>query len=377
MIRRLRGIAKEIAGDIGREINSFRVRGVDVLLFLTYRCTSRCKTCNIWKRGAREDSELSWKEWKGVLGRLRDYGVKTVEIFGGDALLRKDVIFEMIRFCSDNGIKTYFPTNSILMDRETAQALVESGLDTIYFSLDAIDSENDRVRGVSGTFEKVKRGIEYLVDARKGGEHPKIIICSTLSNLNYESFEDIVGFLQDYPVDAVYPRLVTEFSRRNIDASVINSIGPDPYFVTSEERSHLFDGEQARRFLEIIERLKSDRKSGPYINFQCIDFAPPAAFTHGEYGFRRCLVCTTLVTVTPRGDVTPCPFYPGYVLGNVGRRGLEEVWGNEGHREFIRLQRGNRIAICSNCVMPTFYPDLAGKLRYYLRRAGERVGGTT
>ncbi|MEC4685156.1 MAG: radical SAM protein [Nitrospirota bacterium] len=374
MIEQFHGIAKDLTNDINREISSFRVRGLDSMLFLTYRCTSRCKTCNIWKRNAEKGLELDWREWNIVLERLRDYGIKTVEIFGGDALLRKDIIFKMIRFCTENDIRTYFPTNSILMDRETAEGLVNAGLDTIYFSLDAIDLESDKVRGVSGTFQKIKKAIESVVDARKGSENPKIIICSTLSNINYESFESIVDFLKDYPVDAVYPRLVTEFSQHNIDSSVINEIRPDPYFVTSEDKSHLFSLQQTRRFHEIISRLKSINAADPYINFQGIDFAPDEAFTCGEYGFRRCLGCSTLVTINPNGDVTPCPFYPKYVIGNLcqGKR-LDEVWGNFKHREFIRLQRRDKIMICSNCVMPTFYPAFPNKLRYYLKRTGEKV----
>ncbi|NOZ26230.1 MAG: radical SAM protein [Nitrospirae bacterium] len=374
MIRQLYGIARELTGDINRELDSYRVKGVDSLLFLTYRCTSRCKTCNIWKRNADKDAELSWTEWKTVLERLRDYGIRTVEIFGGDALLRKDVIFEMIRFCSDNGIRTYFPTNSILMDKETAEGLVEAGLDTIYFSLDAVASDNDVVRGVNGAFDKVRNAIEAVADARNGSEHPKIIICSTLSNMNFESFGEIVSFLKDYPVDAVYPRLVTEFSANNIDASTIDGVRPDPYFVTSEDRSHLFSPEQTRRFHEIVDGLKSGDRQGPYINFQGIDFAPEDAFISGEYGFRRCLVCSTLVTVAPNGDVTPCPFYPGFVIGNLFRRdALVEIWGSRRHREFISLQRRNMIRICSNCIMPTFYPTLRDRLRYYITRTRDKI----
>jgi len=374
MTKQLHGIAKEFMSDLNREANSYRVRGADSLLFLTYRCTSRCKTCNIWKRNAERSSELDWTEWSIVLKKLRDYGIKTVEIFGGDALLRKDVIFKMIRFCTENGIKTYFPTNSILMDKDTAEGLVNAGLDTIYFSLDAIDLESDKVRGVRGTFQKIKKAIEAVVDARKDSENPKIIICSTLSNMNYKSFEEIIGFLKDYPVDAVYPRLVTEFSQHNIDSSGINGIAPNPYFVTSEDKSHLFSLEQMRHFHEIIRGLKSSNTTGPYINFQGIDFAPDAAFINGEYGFRRCLVCSTLITINPNGDVTPCPFYPDYVVGNLCREGrLDEIWGNRKHEEFIGLQRRNKIAICNNCVMPTFYPAFSDKLRYYLKRTGEKV----
>ncbi|HEC97427.1 MAG TPA: SPASM domain-containing protein, partial [Nitrospirae bacterium] len=104
------------------------------------------------------------------------------------------------------------------------------------------------------------------------------------------------------------------------------------------------------------------------------DIAPDEAFICAEYGIRRCLACSTLVTINPNGDVTPCPFYPKYVIGNLFRdERLDEVWGNRKHREFVRLQRRAQIMICSNCVMPTFYPAFPANLRYYFNRAGEKV----
>jgi len=83
----------EFSTSLGREISASRFRAIDSMIYLAYRCTSRCKTCNIWKRNAEgsADTELGRDKWKIILGRLKDYGIKSLEIFGGDALLRKDI----------------------------------------------------------------------------------------------------------------------------------------------------------------------------------------------------------------------------------------------------------------------------------------------
>jgi radical SAM protein with 4Fe4S-binding SPASM domain len=360
--------------EMKREINSYRVKAMNSIVFLTYRCTSRCKACNIWKRNVAKDSELDWEGWKKVFQRLKDYGVGTVEIFGGDALLRKDVIFKAIRFCNENGIETFLPTNSILLDKETARNLVDSGLGTIYFSLDEIDSASDMIRGVKGTFDKVKKALESLIEAKKDSRNPKIIICSTVSNMNYNHFMKLVEFLRPYPIDGIYPRVVVEFSEQSVSASEVNGILPEPFFVTSEGKSHLMDENQTNHFRKTIINLKSNNNGDrPYINFQGVDMAPDSAFISGYYGIRRCQVCTTVLTLNPNGDITPCLFYNTYSIGNIYKESkLDRIWGNERHREFIRKQRQGEIKICANCNMPSTYSTFPEKINFYLKRLRDK-----
>ncbi len=361
--------------EIKREINSYKVRAKNSIVFLTYRCTSKCKACNIWKRNAEMKSELDWAGWRKVFQRMKDYGIETVEIFGGDALLRKDIIFKIIEFCTEQKINTFFPTNSILLDKETARNLVTAGLGTIYFSLDEIDSASDMIRGVKGTFDKVKKALENLIEARNNSDNPKIIVCSTVLNMNYDRFMGVVDFLKQYPVDGIYPRVVVEFSEQNISASEVNGILPEPFFVTSEGKSHLMSKDQTRYFRETILKLKSGSNNDiPYINYQGVDLAADLAFTSGEYGIRRCQICTTVLTVNPNGDVTPCLFYPAYVIGNIYKENeLEKLWGNKYHREFIDRQREKRIKICTSCNMPSTYSTLPEKIDYYINRFKDKA----
>jgi len=186
----------EILQTLKREYYGQKVRAMDAMVYLTNRCTSRCKTCNIWKRNAEDNSrELGWNEWAVILNKLKAYGIKTLEIFGGDALLRKDIIYNVIRFCDKNGIETFFPTNSILLDRETAKGLVDAGLGTVYISIDDVGLKNDAIRGKDGSFNMVKSALENICRERGSGKRPHIVICTTISSLNFTHFQEIVNFL--------------------------------------------------------------------------------------------------------------------------------------------------------------------------------------
>ena len=101
-----------------------RMVPTDVILFLTYRCTSRCKACNIWQRPVNKSEELTWKEWKPIFEKFRRSGVQSVELFGGDALLRKPLLNEMIRFCSKHGIHTYSTSLLVSDDPHSGQRFI-------------------------------------------------------------------------------------------------------------------------------------------------------------------------------------------------------------------------------------------------------------
>jgi len=366
---------RDLSGALQRDYYSSRVRAVNSLVYFTFRCTSRCKTCNIWKRNAGNEaaSELPLAKWNAILENLRNYGIKSMEIFGGDALLRKDLIYDVIRYCSRNGISTYFPTNSLLLDVDTARNLVEAGLDTIYFSLDDAGDENDLIRGQSGTAELVKKAIQSVGRARKNGK-PNIAVCTTISNMNYDRLPDLVRFLNGLPVNSVYPRIAEEYSPENIENSIVDGVRPEPYFTSSDSRSHLLSAAEVRAFRKIIRDLKKDKENRVYLNYRGVDEATDEAFTKGVHLDRKCQVCTTLVTVDPRGNAVPCPMYNKYILGNLLEDSLENIWGNKKHLRFIRKQRKGEIALCRNCwVLKNNYPSFPSTFANYIRRTVERI----
>lgn len=370
----LTGFMRECAAGVVRETNHLRVRAMYAMGFLTYRCTSRCRTCTIWQRaGEANSAELSRDQWLAVIDQLHAYGIGSFELFGGDALLRDDAIFDVIAACRDRGIETYFPTNSIKCDRNTVRRLVQSGLDTIYLSLDDIDEDNDGIRGVDGAFQRVKETLEAFVAERGDRPCPSIIVCTTLSSMNYRSFPKILDFLGNYPVNAVYPRPLGEFDPENVRRSEMDGRVPEPYFATSDGQSHLLSADQVAEMRKVFAQVKR-RKGGVYVNLQNYYLLDDEAFTRGTYPVRQCHVASLLATINPNGDVVPCPFFRSYVIGNLKDQSLDEIWGNEAHRRFLKRQRSGNLPICRNCNMRLYYPSMREQFSYYAERALEKCG---
>ena len=80
--------------------NSIPILPKSVALELTYRCNHHCLFCSCpWYAPISSypfGKELSTTQWKWVIEKLYDYGVKTFSLSGGEALLRED-LHEIIR----------------------------------------------------------------------------------------------------------------------------------------------------------------------------------------------------------------------------------------------------------------------------------------
>lgn len=61
----------------------------DAIKFLTYHCTSLRKACNIWQREVNIEGELTRDQGKPILDNLAENEIRSIEFFGGDALLKK------------------------------------------------------------------------------------------------------------------------------------------------------------------------------------------------------------------------------------------------------------------------------------------------
>jgi radical SAM protein with 4Fe4S-binding SPASM domain len=358
---------------VKREINSKQVRAVNAIIFVTYRCMSRCMTCNIWQKTQDRTSEFKQMElaaprWNQIIDRLYQAGISSVEIFGGDALLRKDVAYSMIKRCTQLGMHTFFPTNAMLLDRETVQQLVSAGLGTIYFSLDGIEELHDHIRGVHQGYTMMQEAIWNVYHARStwGHKKPRIGIITTVSRTNVEEIANIISTLENFPLDFVELQIAGEVVQSDILSSVIENITPTPLFTSTFEKSNLLLEEQVSILTETINNLHRNKDKFKFeLHLYHIEPYTAETFCQGIFPPYPCHCCTTVVTLTPSGDVVPCPNYTEFILGKVTQQEpLDSIWGNKRHRRFLKKQRAGSLPICRKCSMRHSYPGVREKLRH-------------
>lgn len=171
-------------------ISSVRKRQVLSLpIYITNRCTSRCKTCNIWK--AKEKEDLDKDVIKNLLSS--DEIGKDVEfiITGGDFLLHPEYR-EIVSMFRGRNLRLF--SNGILID-ELISLVENEEISSISISLDGRPETNREIRGVD-TYKNVGKIVQRLKALTR------IEIEYTLSRWNREKdLEFVIDFAKKHKIE--------------------------------------------------------------------------------------------------------------------------------------------------------------------------------
>jgi MoaA/NifB/PqqE/SkfB family radical SAM enzyme len=104
----IRLVSNDVREMLLREKDYWTMRPRTATVFLTYRCNSRCRTCSFWKLDAKAEKkgEIDLDGWKTVMDRLLAAGIDNVELFGGNILLRKDILAPLLYY-TPNGYRLW------------------------------------------------------------------------------------------------------------------------------------------------------------------------------------------------------------------------------------------------------------------------------
>lgn len=200
-----------------RAFNYPRILPISLTFSVTYRCNSRCKTCNVWKK---RTNEFALDEYEKTFESLGSVPYMLV-LSGGEPFLRDDIV-EICHSAYDNcrpGIIT-IPTNGILHDKipDMVSEIAGSCPDTqivINLSIDGIEEKHNEIRGVKGNFEKSMKTYRALLAL----EHPnlEIGIHSVISRFNvneipniYKNFQNVKGI-----------KYITEIAEERVELDTI------------------------------------------------------------------------------------------------------------------------------------------------------------
>jgi len=381
LTRKLKTLSSYIKDLVKRNIDYIFTKPTSALLFMTYRCTSQCKMCTIWKRSKNYDKkkELTLNEWKKVIDTLNENNVKLIELFGGDSLIRKDVTIPIIEYIKKKNkeIIVDMPTNCNLLDEKTAISLVKSGLDRLYISLDGPIEIHDKIRGNKGTFNRVQKSLEHLVKAKKNldSETPVIIVNCTISSSNVHHFEQIIQSIEKIGANGIDFEYVGEFKDKNIQSSSVNGIKPTPFYITLGE-SNLLNREQATVLKKKMKDIrKSKDKYKIFISTSIIDSLTINNLMKGTIPNRKCYISRNKVTIDPFGNLLGCFHYNNYNFGNIKELPFSSIWKNKKHRCFLKSQKDGSIQICKNCVSGinrnvTFLQSIYRNAYFVIKRKG-------
>lgn len=352
----LRAFGDDLRAIAAREMNFRAVRPVTSTLFLTYRCNSRCKTCTMWQRPHAEEKakEIGFDQWKIVIDKLSEAGIRSTELFGGNVLLRKDLLIQILEYLHEKGIEVHLPTNQIGLDDEVAEAIVRH-VCAAYISTDGIDDEQDSIRGIKGASGISEDSADRLVRLKRSmgpdGGALRLVCNCTVSKYNYHLLDKIVEYAVRKGFDEVHFEYVGEFDKNDIANSKIGDITPRPYYIKQDE-SILVSREQAVRLKESLLDLRKKHKGNkPAISTINIDSLSVRDLWQGTIPHDKCYVERLEVTVDPYGNMVICPFINNYILGDLVKSPFHDIWNNGKHRFFRKMQNSGRLPMCRHCIL--------------------------
>jgi MoaA/NifB/PqqE/SkfB family radical SAM enzyme len=266
-------------------------------LSVTYRCNCRCKHCSVSNYFSDADlsRELKTEEIKEILRQAAAMGIPKLDYFGGEPLLRKDIV-ELVRYGESLGIYISLTTNGWKLSRELVRELKQAGISCINVSLDSADeAEHDRLRGLPGVYQRALDGIKIC--------HEEGIPCIAST---YATRRRIVNFGTDHD-DSELAAVIAK--AREFKATGIRILFP------------IIAGEWVKK-----KDVELDEEEKRWV-IQQMD--PAFAFIEGAYSVKGThKVCQALsgkmVNISPYGDIQLCVAFP-HTFGNVKADGLRDL----------------------------------------------------
>jgi pyrroloquinoline quinone biosynthesis protein E len=127
-----------------------------ILAELTYGCPLHCPYCsNPLDLGDRRD-ELSGAEWERVVAEGAELGALQLHLSGGEPLLRRDIT-AIVRSASAAGLYTNLITSGLGLSRGRAAELRAAGLDHVQISVQAAEAGlSDTIAGLPSFGRKLR-----------------------------------------------------------------------------------------------------------------------------------------------------------------------------------------------------------------------------
>lgn len=178
-----------------------------ILIDTVSYCNLECSMC-VHKEMTRKKGAMTWEVFRKIIDEIAevDKNVRVWMVFFGEALIlknRKPSIFDMIAYAKSKGLMDIvLNSNGNLLDEEVSKKLIESGLDAIYFGIDAATPESYSKIRVGGDYYKTVNNIKSLVQLKKVDmmKKPEIYVQFVEMELNKYEKEDFINFWKDESV---------------------------------------------------------------------------------------------------------------------------------------------------------------------------------
>jgi MoaA/NifB/PqqE/SkfB family radical SAM enzyme len=263
---------------------------------VSYRCNSRCKTCNVWQR---PNDDFTLEEYEKTFASIGK-NAYWFTFSGGEPTLRKDLpdmVASAYRNCRPGIIN--IPTNGIqdtIIPGRIEQVLQASPTSEVIInlSLDGVGEKHDIIRGVKGNFARAMRTYAGLKALKGRYKNFTLGVHTVISNFNVHEFDTIYAFVRD---ELKPDSFISEIAEERVELDTVG-MGITP---------------PLEKYQPVIERLQQGMRNAEFSGVSRVT----QAFRDRYYDIvkgtlleqRQILPCMAGVAsaqIAPNGDVWTC-----------------------------------------------------------------------
>jgi MoaA/NifB/PqqE/SkfB family radical SAM enzyme len=156
----VRAFRRWVVPYINSRMHEQEFRPVLCYLYTEWRCNIDCHYCFQYNNdlpGMNLETAKSSVDW------LKSIGCRVLSLMGGEPLVRKDFVLEIIRYGAENGFFMYLPTNGYLMDRDFIDEVGRAGVAAINLAVDCVAPR----KGLPKALLNIEPQFRYLVAQQK------------------------------------------------------------------------------------------------------------------------------------------------------------------------------------------------------------------
>ncbi len=169
-----------------------------LVLFVTYKCNSKCKTCFYWRQLNNKNEELSLSEISKISFKLGN--INHLLISGGEPTLRKDLADIIKMFYKNNHINELSLPTNCMQPKKTTDLIndILKGCPNMIFniglSLDGTKNVHNNIRRVN-CFDRVIEFERRLRNIKNKNLNVKVL--TTITSDNYDNLPVLMKFVRD------------------------------------------------------------------------------------------------------------------------------------------------------------------------------------
>jgi radical SAM protein with 4Fe4S-binding SPASM domain len=304
---------------------------LSVIWDITYKCNLKCKHCYL-SANEQKNNELELQEVKEIIDQLAEMKILSLNFLGGEPLVRNDFP-EILEYATQKNIRISFSTNGVLVNDQLIAKLSEIEIYDVQISLDGLEETHNNIRGLKTSFQKATKAIKKLV-----ASGIKVSISMAVNKLNLNEIKPLIEHVISF------------------GASSFKVIPFLPAGQAMDNYSLMLSKNEMKEFIKSIVKYKDEFKEQIYIYTEDIytwlvdKSVPEPSSLISKTENISCSAGMTQIVISPTGLVYACPFLHDFVVGDLQKETLHDIWFNSKILEkFRQISRDCLKGKCKNC----------------------------